>query len=60
MGTQTLGEEGQGHEKTLAEQGEVLEETGSSLRKGYMAAAAAMATIGMVEQAGQLSYSTSV
>lgn len=56
MGKQTLGEEGQRNEKTRTEQVEVLEEAGSSLCKGYMPAAAAMATIGVVAQAGQTSY----
>lgn len=56
MGKQTLGEAGQRNEETRTEQVEVLEETGSPLCKGYIAAAAATATIGVVEQAGQLSY----
>lgn len=51
MGQQTLGEEGQPDGTRRSG-----EETGNSVRKGYMAAAAAMATIGVVEQAGQLSY----
>lgn len=55
MGKQTLGEAEQPNEKTLSEQAGVLEETESSLCKGCTAAAAAMATVGGVEQAGQLS-----
>lgn len=55
MGEQTPGEEGQRNGKTPAEQAEVVEETGSSLGKGCMAAAAAMATVGVVVRAGQLS-----